>query len=58
MLYPPSWTVSHTMEPETVPWRYWIVNCSPVGVEEELGSYNRPFVDEHDEVEHDFDATH
>jgi hypothetical protein len=25
---------------------------------EEVGSYRRPFVDEHDAVEHDFDAIH
>lgn len=57
ILYPPTWTASHTMGPLTDPSRYWMVKFLPVEVEEELGSYNRPLVDEHELVEQDFDAT-
>jgi hypothetical protein len=34
-----------------------MVKLALVGIEE-VGSYRRPFVDEHEAVEHDFDAIH
>lgn len=45
------------MGPLTVPERYCIVYVSPVDCEE-LGSYRRSLVAEHEADEHDLDAIH
>lgn len=45
------------MGPSVLPARYCIVKVAPVGCEE-LGSYRRPPVAEHEVDEHDLDAIH